>query len=219
MTELQFHKQLMNIIAPKKGRRAGGPSSSRDESGSTEDLLDSPPSSSFGISGKFSRGSLQSPDETLRTAPPRSKKTGGWAEESTKSGKRRSSSNLIEQERFRATANDKDDSDDDIPVIPDLEDLQDDVSSTIADAPLVSINRITTYKDLDSDLFKHAAFASLEEVNLQLLTKCLSLEADVQEADEQWNWDFLFTNVVPEIHREWELVDELGNGISSLQVE
>lgn len=43
------------------------------------------------------------------------------------------------------------------------------------------MNRVATYKELDSDLFKHAAFATLDDMNLRLLTKRLNLEADVKE--------------------------------------
>lgn len=43
------------------------------------------------------------------------------------------------------------------------------------------MNRVDTYKELDSDLFKHAAFATLDDVSLRLLTKCLNLESEVKE--------------------------------------
>lgn len=45
----------------------------------------------------------------------------------------------------------------------------------------VVVNRVATYKELDSDLFKHAAFATLDDMNLRLLTKRLNLEADIKE--------------------------------------
>ena len=43
------------------------------------------------------------------------------------------------------------------------------------------MNRVDTYKELDSDLFKHAAFATLDDVNLRLLTRCLNPESEVKE--------------------------------------
>lgn len=43
------------------------------------------------------------------------------------------------------------------------------------------MNRVDTYKELDSDLFKHATFATLDDVSLRLLTKCLNLESEIEE--------------------------------------
>ena len=59
-----------------------------------------------------------------------------------------------------------------LPIIPDLEEVEkEDFAQRVADAPNVAVNRVDTYKELDSDLFKHAAFATLEEVDLRLLTR------------------------------------------------
>ena len=59
------------------------------------------------------------------------------------------------------------DSDDD-PIIPDLDDVeQEDFALTVADAPNVAVTRVATYKELDNDLLKHAAFATLEEIDLR----------------------------------------------------
>nr|CAD7589543.1 unnamed protein product [Timema genevievae] len=143
-------------------------------------------------------------------APPRTRRTGGWADETTKSGKRRSAMNVMDQERFQTQDDKRDDSDDDIPVIPDLDDLQDDqLDSQVAVAPSVAVNRVATYKELDSDLLKHSAFATLDDINLQLLTKRLNLEADVKEPDEVWTWDLLFTEVSSELRKEWEAKSEI----------
>ena len=44
------------------------------------------------------------------------------------------------------------------------------------------MNRVATYRELDNDLLQHAQFLSLDnEVDLKLLAKSLSAEADVQE--------------------------------------
>ena len=60
------------------------------------------------------------------------------------------------------------DSDTEDPVIPDLDDVeQEDFALTVADAPSVAVNRVATYTELDNDLFKHAAFATLEEIDLR----------------------------------------------------
>ncbi|XP_063222643.1 intraflagellar transport protein 43 homolog B isoform X2 [Bacillus rossius redtenbacheri] len=117
-------------VPPQKGRRAANAlgSSSRSETSVAEDVLDSPPGSAAGTGPKS-----KSP---LPVAPPRARRTGGWAEDTTKSGKRRSAVNVIEQERFRDVEDKKVDSDDDIPVIPDLDDLQEEeLGLQVADAP------------------------------------------------------------------------------------
>lgn len=57
---------------------------------------------------------------------------------------------------------------DDEPMIPDLEEVeQEDFALKVADAPNMAVNRVATYKELDNDLFKHAAFATLEEIDLK----------------------------------------------------
>ena len=61
------------------------------------------------------------------------------------------------------------DSEEDEPIIPDLDDVeQEDFALTVADAPSVAVNRVATYTELDNDMFKHAAFSTLEEIDLRL---------------------------------------------------
>ncbi|KAJ1519299.1 hypothetical protein ONE63_004598 [Megalurothrips usitatus] len=198
----------------RKGRRAAPSiptSSSFDANGSSDDLLDSP------TSGPSSPAKNSGP-----VAPPRSRRTGGWADETLKSANRtphllsrRSKHNVqdpAELERFKSPERTKPDSDDDIPVIPDLDDLQEDeLTSQIAKAPTVVINRVATYKELDSDLFKHAAFATLDDMNLRLLTKRLNLESDIKEPDSCWTWDLLFTDVASDLNNELEQIQNLNS--------
>ena len=81
------------------------------------------------------------------------RRTGGWAESRNNSLK----SGSVEKSEHS--------DEDDLPVIPDLEEAEkEDFAQRVADAPNVAVNRVDTYKELDSDLFKHAAFATLEEV-------------------------------------------------------
>ncbi|XP_021916918.1 intraflagellar transport protein 43 homolog isoform X2 [Zootermopsis nevadensis] len=199
---------------PRRGRRAGisdntSPTAfpltpERDDIGSTYDIMDSPVSNSAHSSG-FLNSPPKGLDSGAPVAPPRSRKTGGWADEAIKSGKRRSAVNLIEQERFREPDQTKGDSDDDIPIIPDLDDTQDeDMASQIAHAPSSVVNRVDTYKELNSDLFKHATFATLDDVSLRLLTNCLNLESEIEEDDTTWTWDLLFTSVASDLHYELE---------------
>jgi hypothetical protein len=37
----------------------------------------------------------------------------------------------------------------------------------IAEAPSVSVNRVATYRELDSDLLKHVAFATIDDIDLR----------------------------------------------------
>merc|ERR1719384_2748525 len=100
------------------------------------------------------------------------------------------------------TGNDSDD--DAIPIIPDLDDVRDeDMQLQVADAPSVAVNRGATYKELDSDLLKNVAFATLDDIDLRLLTKCLAPESALKEPDENWNWDVIFAQVSGKLHKEW----------------
>ena len=94
--------------------------------------------------------------------------------------------------------------DEELPIIPDLEEVEkEDFAQRVADAPNVAVNRVDTYKELDSDLFKHAAFATLEEVDLRLLTRRLVPESAVKEPDETWSWEKLFAEVSSHIQSDW----------------
>ena len=58
------------------------------------------------------------------------------------------------------------------------------------------MNRVDTYKELDSDLFKHATFATLDDVSLRLLIKSLNLESEIKEVGVLLNAaDYLFTGI------------------------
>ena len=91
------------------------------------------------------------------------------------------------------------DDDDDVPAIPDLDDVQvrtqngvekskavtmdihkydlfpqfedEDMALRVAEAPSVAVNRVATYRELDSDLLRHVAFATIDDIDLRLLTK------------------------------------------------
>merc|ERR1719225_334687 len=96
------------------------------------------------------------------------------------------------------------DDEDDGPLIPDLDDVRDeDMAFQVADAPSVAVNRVATYKELDSDLLKHVAFATLEDIDLTVLTNCMAPEAALKEPDETWTWDMLFTDVSSQLQAEW----------------
>ncbi|XP_067388956.1 intraflagellar transport protein 43 homolog isoform X1 [Emydura macquarii macquarii] len=95
----------------------------------------------------------------------------------------------------------------DIPVIPDLEEVQEeDLVMQVAAPPSIQVNRVLTFRDLDNDLMKYAAFQTLDgEIDLKLLTKVLAPEQEVREEDVCWDWDHLYTEVSSELMTEWDL--------------
>ncbi|KAB0397477.1 hypothetical protein E2I00_019713 [Balaenoptera physalus] len=96
----------------------------------------------------------------------------------------------------------------DIPVIPDLEEVQEeDFVLQVAAPPSIQVNRVMTYRDLDNDLMKYAAFQTLDgEIDLKLLTKVLAPEHEVREDDVSWDWDRLYTEVSSELLSEWDVL-------------
>ncbi|XP_017798085.1 PREDICTED: intraflagellar transport protein 43 homolog [Habropoda laboriosa] len=172
-------------LLPRLGRRSTH-NIVQEDSKLTDDLLESPVSSSTGKSTK------------PPVAPPRTRKT-GWGDE-LKTGKSRGAPNIIEQERSRGT--EKDEKIDDIPVIPDLDEIQEDNALSDINTPTVNVNRVAAYKELDTDLVKNAAFTSLNGVNLSLLAEKLYNENLTKEPDEVWNWNLLFTQVSSEVNNE-----------------
>lgn len=93
-------------------------------------------------------------------------------------------------------------SEDDIPVIPDLDDFQDNLLNDMVEAPVVSVNRVATYKELNSELLKQGAFAALEDIDLSILARCLQNESALHEPDDVWAWEHLFTEVSADIHSD-----------------
>ncbi|XP_046679884.1 intraflagellar transport protein 43 homolog A [Homalodisca vitripennis] len=190
-------------VPAKQGRRAAPQPAAEDDIGSPDDLLDSPPSSNPSANFSPVKFSGMKSDPMI---PPRSRKTGGWADElSAKSkGSRRNSTNIIEQERFQSPDK-KQDSDDEIPLIPDMDELQEeDIQNQVARAPSVVGNKVASFTELDSDLTKKSAFSTLNNISLSLLTSRLYAEDEIQEPDTAWTWDLLFTEVASELRTEWE---------------
>ena len=184
----------------KRGRRADPPPS-REVTSIGLDVVETTPSPS-----------TEKKEPQADGGPPRPSKRGGWGEESAARPTARSRDlDDFEDERLNignSSKQDKDsDSDNDIPVIPDLEDYQEeDLTAQIALAPTnLSVNRVATYRELDNDLLRHAAFLTLDnETDLKLLAKGLAAESEVMEEDRHWDWDRLFTEMASELTTEWE---------------
>lgn len=65
-----------------------------------------------------------------------------------------------------------------------------------------SVNRVVTLKELNSDLLGQNAFSAIDDVDLSILTKCLQPQETLDEPDEVWEWQKLFTDVVAEINSD-----------------
>ncbi|XP_069954489.1 intraflagellar transport protein 43 homolog [Cherax quadricarinatus] len=135
------------------------------------------------------------------SGPPAGRRAGGWANSAKVGG----FGPPQEDRRFRRNS----DSDQDMPIIPDLDDVvEEDFTQQIANAPSVAINLVATYKELDTDLLRHAAFSTLDDIDLRLLANCLANEADIREPDIEWKWDTIFTEVSSDLRNEWDPSDE-----------
>lgn len=64
--------------------------------------------------------------------------------------------------------------------------------------------RVTTYKQLGSDIFPHgkSPLGNLDEIDISILTECLENEEDIDEPDEPWIWDQLFAQLSVKISTE-----------------
>ncbi|XP_042861233.1 intraflagellar transport protein 43 homolog [Penaeus japonicus] len=193
MDSLDFSLSPINKkTSPRKGRRAAA-NSGPDSLGVSDDLFSSPVASN----------ALSPRHEAPTSGPPAGRRAGGWAS-SAKTG---DFGPPQEDKRFQQDS----DSDTDMPVIPDLDEVvEEDFTQQIAQAPSVAVNRVATYKELDSDLLRHAAFSTLDDIDLRMLTNCLSNEADIREPDVVWKWDTIFTEVSSELRNEWDPNDESG---------
>jgi len=199
-SDLDFSLSPVKRATAKQGRRAGIKGDEDEENELLEEtfeMADSP------LRGRPQTGDILLEDGPRRpneNAPPR--RTGGWGDSSsTSAGK------IANKPVYREPVADPDseeEEEEDLPLIPDLEEVEaEDLALAVAEAPSVAVNRVATYKELDVDLFKHAAFATLEEIDLRLLTRCLAPEASLKEADEVWTWDLLFTDVSSSLQCEW----------------
>uniref|UniRef100_T1H099 Intraflagellar transport protein 43 homolog n=1 Tax=Megaselia scalaris TaxID=36166 RepID=T1H099_MEGSC len=124
---------------------------------------------------------------------PTSRKESGWTENSK--FLRRSSKNIKEtpltpeKERFHPH--------DDIPVIPDLDEIKDEILfNEISEPP----------SELNSDLLSNTAFTSIE-ADFSILTSCIQHNS-LDEPDEVWEWDNLFTQITADIHSDRNIMSK-----------
>ncbi|XP_011406124.1 PREDICTED: intraflagellar transport protein 43 homolog A-like [Amphimedon queenslandica] len=133
-------------------------------------------------------------------------KIGGWTYEAPKhkSKKNAPDNDLtfeIEDERLKQD----NEIEDFIDNIPDLDEMNEgDLVSQVAAPPSAAVQQITTYKQLDNDLAKHASLFTMDgEIDLKALAQVISPESEIQEDDKVWEWDKLFAEVSHEIESTW----------------
>ncbi|KAM7438903.1 Intraflagellar transport protein 43 [Porites harrisoni] len=213
MTRSYSDEQFLLISLPtdadvevRQGRRAAQNIHSNQEA--DEDVLDA----SLGDM-TLQANNTAATAEHHQPPPKPSRRQGGWADDipkEKKKGRRDVETFQEEDERLKMDNTvTQDDDDGDIPVIPDLEDVQEeDMMTQIAAPPSVQVNRVATYKELDSYFQKQSALFNVNlldgEIDLKLLTNVLSPETEVFEEDKRWDWNRLFTEVASELQTEWD---------------
>ncbi|KAH8391991.1 hypothetical protein KR215_012134 [Drosophila sulfurigaster] len=126
--------------------------------------------------------------------PPIRRVSGGWADSGLKG--------LNERFQISKSATSTIPTDD-IPIIPDLDDVRDEILlNEIVEPPSGSINHEVAFKELNSDLLSQNAFTAIENVDLSILTRCLQIQEALDEPDEVWEWDKLFTEITAQINSD-----------------
>ncbi|KAI9585476.1 intraflagellar transport protein 43 homolog A [Glossina fuscipes] len=128
--------------------------------------------------------------------------SGGWAD--TSLGKlSKSKKGSIDDDRFVLKPSTNTSPTYDIPIIPDLDDFKDDILlNEIPEPPSVSVDRVVTFKELNSDILMQKSYGNVGDADLSILTKCLQAPENLDEPDEVWEWEKLFTEVVAEINAD-----------------
>lgn len=62
--------------------------------------------------------------------------------------------------------------------------------------------RSAVLKEANSDLLSQYAFSAVDGFDLSILTDCLVPQESLNEKDDLWQWDQLFTEVTAEIHSD-----------------
>ena len=118
------------------------------------------------------------------------KKHGGWADEFKKSGSKKNLLENIEKERFLSPTENQIE----IPEIDEIQSLDE-----IAEPPTKS----TFNKELNVDVLKSNAIeVDDEKSDLTILMQALEPEGELEEPDEVWHWNQLFTSVTAQISDE-----------------
>lgn len=119
------------------------------------------------------------------------KKHGGWADDFKKSASKKSQPESIEKERFIHSASSGDSRGLDIPEIDDIQPMDE------ASEPPVKSNYT---KELNVEVLKKNTIdVEDKSSDLTILIEALEPEEDIEEPDEVWQWNQLFTQIVSEM--------------------
>lgn len=118
-----------------------------------------------------------------------SKKHGGWADELKKVNSKKNLLENLEKERFLPSG-----SSDEV-IIPEIDDVHNDVED-ISEPPSKPLN-----KELNVDILKRDTMNKLDE-DLSILIECLEPEEELNEPDEVWHWNQVFTSVSAQISED-----------------
>lgn len=88
-----------------------------------------------------------------------------------------------------------------IPSIPDLDEMENTLTNeTSADAPVVAVNKLSSYQDLEKDILKLSAFSSLQAAEFTPLLKKILSESETNEEPGPWTWDSLIASVASKLN-------------------
>ncbi|KXZ49353.1 hypothetical protein GPECTOR_22g947 [Gonium pectorale] len=94
---------------------------------------------------------------------------------------------------------------DGIMEIPELEEEgREDLSTVVAEAPKVRINKVQGMDELEEDMHFKLPAMDDRDIDLSLLTAVLCSSEQVQEAEETWDPDIILTEVASAINAERE---------------
>lgn len=119
------------------------------------------------------------------------KKHGGWADDFKKSSGKKTQVENIEKERYITSASSGDSRGLDIPEIDDIQPMDD-----TAEPPV----RANYTKELNVDVLKKNTIDVEDKTtDLTILIEALEPEDEIDEPDDVWQWNQLFTQIVSEM--------------------
>ena len=121
-----------------------------------------------------------------------SPKKQGWMDEFKKSSSKKNVFENIEKDRFLNSLDDT--SEIDIPEIDDVE-MDEKINEPVQ-------NKSAYKKELNVEILKSSSINLDDKVDLTILLEVLENESDIEEKDDVWSWNQLFTKVTAEIADE-----------------
>lgn len=117
------------------------------------------------------------------------RKHGGWADEFKKSNSKKNVLENIEKERFLSNS----ETELEIPEIDEIHSIDD-----ISEPPA----KTSFKKELDVDVLVTNSISVDDKSDLTVLIEALEPESEIDEPDEVWQWNQLFTSVSAQISDE-----------------